>query len=53
MLVSLIEASVTCRLEELMPAGVWDAIDVSSLERGIADLEYRGAVLRDEYGVGR
>ena len=36
-----------------MPGGVWDAIDVSSLERGIADLEYRGAVLRNEYGVGR
>lgn len=53
MSVSLIEASATCRLEELMPAGVWDAIDVSSLERGIADLEYRGAVLRDEYGVWR
>ena len=37
-----------CRLEELMPAGVRESLDVSKLERAIEDLEYRDSVLREQ-----
>ena len=37
-----------CRLDELMPAGVRESLDVSKLERATEDLEYRDSVLRAE-----
>lgn len=40
-----------CRLNELVPPGAWDALDVSTLERAIADLEYRDNELRAEHKV--
>ena len=40
-----------CRLDELMPAGVRESLDVSRLERAAEDLEYRDSVLRAEDGV--
>ena len=41
-----------CRLEELVPRGAWEAVqDVSSLERAIADLEYRDNELRSDHRV--